>query len=239
MSSTHWEVPYLPIDPVDVGRTYEAVIRINSQSGKGGVAYLLERDRGFDLPRRQQVEFSQIVQGIVEETGRELTSDEIADAFEREYLSSGAFSVEEHREDTLVGHDGRELRTISAVVSHNGVEHVVQGRGNGPIDAFVDGMARHFGLGVCVSDYREHSVGQGADAVAVAYVEVVRGDVSPSSPSTDASDAAAFFGVGRDSDIVTASLRAVISAVNRAEVRRAANEPKVIEQARKRATQLI
>ena len=223
MSATHWEVPYLPIDPVDVGRTYEAVIRINSQSGKGGVAYLLERDRGFDLPRRQQVEFSQIVQGIVEETGRELTSDEIADAFEREYLSSGAFSVEGHREDTLVGHDGRESRTISAVVSHSGVEHVVQGRGNGPIDAFVNGMARHFGLGVRVSDYREHSVGQGADAVAVAYVEVVCGDISTSSPSADASDAAAFFGVGRDSDIVTASLRAVISAVNRAEVRRAAN----------------
>ena len=92
--ATHWEVPYLPIDPADVGRTYEAVIRINSQSGKGGVAYLLERDRGFHLPRRQQVEFSQIVQGIVEQTGRELSSQEIGEVFEREYLSeAGAYSL--------------------------------------------------------------------------------------------------------------------------------------------------
>ena len=222
--SSHWEVPYLPIDPVDVGRTYEAVIRINSQSGKGGVAYLLERDRGFYLPRRQQVEFSQIVQGIVEQTGRELSSDEIGDVFEREYLSeAGAFSLREHREGVETGTESRDptgqtkreddtgRRSVSAVVSHDGVDHAVSGFGNGPIDAFVDGMSRHFGLGVRVSDYREHAVGQGADAVAVAYVEVVCGESE------------AFFGVGRDSDIVTASLRAVVSAVNRAAQRRAAD----------------
>jgi 2-isopropylmalate synthase len=213
--SRHWEVPYLPIDPVDVGRTYEAVIRINSQSGKGGVAYLLERDRGLYLPRRQQVEFSQIVQGIVENTGRELSSDEICEEFEREYLSTaGAFSLREHREGAATGaevDDCEHSRSVSAVVSHDGVDHAIRGHGNGPIDAFVDGISRHFGLAVRVSDYREHAVGQGADAVAVAYVELVCGESE------------AFFGVGRDSDIVTASLRAVVSAANRSAMRRAAD----------------
>ncbi len=212
----HWEVPYLPIDPADVGRTYEAVIRINSQSGKAGVAYLLERDHGLYLPRRQQVEFSQIVQGIVEQTGRELGSEEIAEAFEREYLSGrGAFSLEEHREEVGPGSEGDERRSVSAVVSRDGVRHAIRGTGNGPIDAFVSGIAQHFSLGIRVSDYREHAVGQGADAVAVAYVEVICEGISDEST--------ALFGVGRDSDIVTASLRAVISAVNRAEERRAAD----------------
>lgn len=211
-ASPHWEVPYLPIDPADVGRTYEAVIRINSQSGKGGVAYLLERDRGLYLPRRQQVEFSQIVQGIVEQTGRELSSDEIGEVFEREYLAGdGDFSLREHREGEAAVDDGKHGRSVSALVSHGGVDHAVRGHGNGPIDAFVDGISRHFGLAVRVSDYREHAVGQGADAVAVAYVELVCGE------------AEAFFGVGRDSDIVTASLQAVVSAVNRAAQRRAAD----------------
>ena len=210
--ATHWEVPYLPIDPADVGRTYEAVIRINSQSGKGGVAYLLERDRGFYLPRRQQVEFSQIVQGIVEQTGRELSSQEIGEVFEREYLSeAGAYSLGEHREGVETGVDGSERRSVSAVVSHDRVDHAIRGHGNGPIDAFVNGISRHFGLGIRVSDYREHAVGQGADAIAVAYVEVVWGESE------------VFFGVGRDSDIVTASLRAVVSAVNSAALHRAAD----------------
>ena len=198
-----WEVPYLPIDPRDVGRTYEAVIRINSQSGKGGVAYLMERDHGFLLPRRLQIEFSQVVQGITDVSGREIRSDELWSVFRDEYLGDGGhFKLVRYQNDP--GSDDGELDTVVATVRENGVEHEIRGTGNGPIDAFVNALRE--GLQLCpeVLGYHEHAVGSGADASAVAYLEVQPRLGQP------------LYGVGMHANIVTASLRAVISAVNRA-----------------------
>ncbi len=197
-----WEVPYLPIDPRDVGRTYEAVIRINSQSGKGGVAYLMERDHGFLLPRRLQIEFSQVVQGITDVSGREIRSDELWSVFRDEYLGDGGhFKLVRYQNDP--GSDDGELDTVVATVRENGVEHEIRGTGNGPIDAFVNALRE--GLQLCpeVLGYHEHAVGSGADASAVAYLEVQPRLGQP------------LYGVGMHANIVTASLRAVISAVNR------------------------
>ena len=197
-----WEVPYLPIDPADVGRSYEAVIRINSQSGKGGVAYVMEQDHGLLLPRRLQVEFSRVVQAIAERTGTELTSDDIRAAFEAEYLPpDGRLAVADHL--TVVDSHASEIRRITATVRDGGRERTVHGSGNGPIDAFVDALARDCGIAVRLVDYHEHAVGHGADAMAVAYVELADGDGRTR------------FGVGRHPNIVTASLQAIASAVNR------------------------
>ncbi len=197
-----WEVPYLPIDPVDVGRTYEQVIRINSQSGKGGIAFILEQDHGLRLPRRLQVEFSQIVQRLADESGKELTSKAIWDAFHAEYLDPrGPFELIAHHEQGCC----EEGEVLSAEIRHAGVASTISGRGSGPIDAFVGALRSACGVSVRVSDYREHALGTGADAMAVAYVEVV----------TQAG--ASLFGVGYHRNIVTASLEAVTSAVNRAD----------------------
>ncbi|MEI2742484.1 MAG: 2-isopropylmalate synthase [Candidatus Competibacter sp.] len=199
-----WDVPYLPIDPADVGRTYEAVIRVNSQSGKGGIAYLLEKDRGLRLPRRLQIEFSQCVQAIADATGKELTSDDLWAAFAAEYLQpEQPFRFVEHR--TLPDSHASGMRKLSATIRERGRERLISGKGNGPIDAFTDALNRHCGLDVKVVDYHEHAIGAGANATAVSYVEV-RMDGEPAS----------LFGVGIDSNIVTASLNAVVSAVNRA-----------------------
>jgi 2-isopropylmalate synthase len=202
--TTLWEVPYLPIDPADVGRTYEAVIRINSQSGKGGVAYILEQDYGLSLPRRLQVEFGQVIQRLAEETGEELMPARIWEAFEQEYLAeTKPFELIDHQSVSgTVADDG--VHSITATVRQEGREHVIKGRGNGPIDAFMDGLSRAFGLGVHVSDYREHGVNRGEDATAFCYVEIVTPQNS------------ALYGVGSHPSIVTASLQALISAVNRA-----------------------
>jgi 2-isopropylmalate synthase len=199
-----WDVPYLPIDPADVGRSYEAVIRVNSQSGKGGIAYLLEKDHGLRLPRRLQIEFSQRVQAIADATGKELTSADLWAAFAEEYLAPVApFRFIEQR-STPDSHAGG-ARKLTATICEEGMERLIAGQGNGPIDAFTDALNRHCGLAVRVVDYHEHAIGAGANANAVSYVEV-RIDDAP----------AALFGAGIDSDIVTASLKAVISAVNRA-----------------------
>ena len=199
-----WDVPYLPIDPADVGRSYEAVIRVNSQSGKGGIAYLLEKDHGLCLPRRLQIEFSQTVQAIAEATGKELTSAAIWAAFQAEYLHPDQpFHFVEYR-TAPDGYSGG-IRKLTATVREHGRERLLSGKGNGPIDAFTDALNRHFGLDVRVVDYHEHAIGAGADATAVSYVEI-RMDGEPNLR----------FGVGIDSNIVTASLNAVISAVNRA-----------------------
>jgi 2-isopropylmalate synthase len=194
-----WEVPYLPIDPDDVGRTYEAVIRINSQSGKGGVAYVLHHDYGFDLPRGMQIEFGRTVQAMSEQSGSEIEPAEILAAFEREYLGGGALQlVSCHAAD-----DDNGRVTLEANVDVGGSLRTLWGSGNGPIDALVDALRRDLVVELKVRNYVEHAIGSGADAAAVAYVEVeTAGKLH--------------FGAGRDRSIVTASLRAVVSGVNRA-----------------------
>jgi 2-isopropylmalate synthase len=194
-----WEVPYLPIDPADVGRTYEAVIRINSQSGKGGVAYVMLNDFGFDLPRAIQIEFGKVVQALSEETGAEIMPASIIAAFEREYLEARApFALVDYH----VAGDGAGLAILSARISDNGTIRTLLGNGNGPIDAFVQALRADLKIDVAVRDFHEHAIGSGADATAVAYVEVVN-------------DGQIRYGVGRDRSIVTASLQAVLSGINR------------------------
>ena len=215
-----WDVPYLPIDPADLGRSYEAVIRVNSQSGKGGIAYLLEKDHGLRLPRRLQIEFSQTIQAIADATGKELVSTDIWAAFQAEYLQSEQpFRFVEYR-TAPDGHAGG-IRKLTATVREHGRERLLSGKGNGPIDAFTDALNRHFGLNVRVADYHEHAIGAGADATAVSYVEI-RMDGEPNSR----------FGVGIDGNIVTASLKAVISALNRA-LRPAAGVDEGVEETRR------
>jgi 2-isopropylmalate synthase len=194
-----WEVPYLPIDPKDLGRTYEAVIRVNSQSGKGGVAYLLKTDHGFDLPRGLQVEFSKIVQQWTDKSGKEVTSADIWRMFQETYLAEDALKLEEYR----ILPD-REGRIMSATLSAHGKQTVIEGKGNGPIDAFVDALAKAGIAAIEVLDYREHALGGGANAQAAAYVEA------------RTADGRSLFGVGIDRSIVDASLRAVTSAAARA-----------------------
>ncbi len=195
-----WEVPYLPIDPEDLGRSYEAVIRINSQSGKGGIAYLLEQDYGMSLPRRLQIEFSRIVQQITDQDGKEITSKQIWEAFNGEYLAeNGPVGFVDHHSLP----DRERGRVLDATISVKGEERRVEGSGSGPIDAYVDALSRTLGVGLDVVDYHEHALGSGADAAAMAYVEMRR------------ADGKTLFGVGRDKNIVTASLKAVTSAANR------------------------
>jgi len=193
-----WEVPYLPIDPKDVGRSYEAVIRVNSQSGKGGVAYLMKSEHALDLPRRLQIEFSQVIQRVTDTDGGEVTPEQMWEIFAAEYLQPRTPLA-------LVGHesttDDGEVE-VRARVRVAGAEQTVSGRGNGPIAAFVAALAR-IGYEVRVLDYAEHALSSGGDARAAAYLEVTVGDRT-------------LWGVGIDASIVTASLRAVLSAVNRA-----------------------
>ncbi len=195
-----WEVPYLPLDPADVGRTYEAVIRINSQSGKGGIAYVMLHDYGYDLPRAIQVEFSKVVQAKSEETGSEIAPAVILATFTSEYLAeTGPLRLV----DSHVAEDGNGRTTVEATIGEGDARRTIRGTGNGPIDAFVDALAREVGVEIAVGDYHEHAVGSGAGAAAVAYVAV-------------ATAGHTYYGVGRDPSIVTASLRAIISGVNRA-----------------------
>ncbi len=194
-----WEVPYLPIDPKDLGRSYEAVIRVNSQSGKGGVAYLLKTDHGFDLPRALQVEFSKIVQQWTDKTGKEITSADIWRTFQDTYLSEDVLKLVDHQ--VLPDAQGRLL---TATVVWKGVERKIEGRGNGPIDAYVDALKSAGIAAIEVLDYREHALTGGANAQAAAYVEA------------KTADGRTLFGVGVDRSIVDASLRAVTSAAVRA-----------------------
>ncbi|MET0533359.1 MAG: 2-isopropylmalate synthase [Steroidobacter sp.] len=193
-----WEVPYLPIDPRDVGRTYESVIRVNSQSGKGGIAYLLERDYGVTMPRRLQIEFSQAVQAVTDATGKELSAEQIWALFQKEYLSEdGTYVYGAHQLSSLRDHQNVERLTLK--LKCNGQGALLHGEGNGPIDAIVDAL----GLRFDVLSYEEHSVGTGSGAKAMAFVEIT-------TPAR-----ATLFGVGYHENIVTASLLAVLSAVNR------------------------
>ena len=198
-----WEVPYLPIDPADLGRSYEAVIRINSQSGKGGVSYILEQGHGLRLPRRLQIEFGQVIQRIADETGKELQPADIWQAFQREYLDgNGRFRFVGHR--SLPDSVARGGRVLSATIRDGDAERVVDGKGTGPIDGYVDALGHAYGLDIRVVDYSEHAIGLGADTSAAAYVELRLDGAKP------------LFGVGISPNIVTASLQAVTSAVNRA-----------------------
>jgi 2-isopropylmalate synthase len=200
-NSELWEIPYLPVDPADLGRSYEAVIRVNSQSGKGGVAYLLESDYGIHLPRGLQVEFSRKVQEIADETEKELSSSEIYDAFKTHYLDNlEPYELVEYR--TVPDSHASEIHHLTATVKDAGTPSEVRGTGNGPIDAFVDAIRKLSGVSLQVVDYSEHSAGTGADATAVAYVEV------------HTSEGRSLFGVGMHSNIVTASLRAIVCAAN-------------------------
>jgi 2-isopropylmalate synthase len=194
-----WEAPYLPIDPKDVGRTYEAVIRVNSQSGKGGVAYLLKAEHKLDLPRRAQIEFSRVIQERTDTEGGEITGEEIWDVFTAEYLDRATpLQLNSVHTSSAAG----EKDSLTVRVYENGEEHTLEGQGNGPIAAFVDALSI-LGYDVRVLDYSEHALSSGGDAIAAAYVECAVGDQI-------------LWGVGLDANIVTASLKAVISAVNRA-----------------------
>jgi 2-isopropylmalate synthase len=192
-------VPYLPIDPKHVGRTYEAVIRVNSQSGKGGVAYIMKAEHGFDLPRRLQIEFSRTIQSITEDTGTEISPAIMWDTFEREYLPPDpALSLRGHEMRT-----DEEQTTITAQLTVDGEPMTIHGTGNGPIDAFVTALRDGLHITIDVTDYAEHATGEGANATAVAYVETVDGEGTKR------------WGVGTHASTVTASLRAVLSAVAR------------------------
>lgn len=192
-----WDMPYLPIDPKDLGRSYEAVIRVNSQSGKGGIAYLLESEYGLQMPRRLQIEFSQVVQRAMDAQGTEFTADDLWAIFRKEF-GLDTIAAPQYR---LLEENGQV--SLTAQVQWQNGDHSLRGQGTGPIDAFVQGLQAVTGRGVRVLDYSEHAVGQGANAQAVAYVEL----------RTD--DGRTMFGVGMDANIVSASLRAILSGLQR------------------------
>jgi 2-isopropylmalate synthase len=193
-----WEVPYLPIDPADLGRSYDAVIRVNSQSGKGGMAYLLEQEFGLQLPRRLQIEFSRAVQKVADESGREIAAADIHAIFTSEYfdqVTPFAYGAHKMVEDSTK----EETVQIELELLENGTKIARKGGGNGPIDAFVHAL----GLDIKLMDYHEHAIGSGADARAACYVEL------------RLANGPTLFGAGIDSNILTASFKAVLSAVNR------------------------
>jgi len=194
-----WEVPYLPIDPADLGRSYDAVIRVNSQSGKGGMAYLLEQEYGLELPRRLQIEFSRVVQRHADATGTEVAASSIHALFAKEYFDQENPSYRYHGHRMTEDTEGEQRVQIDATVEHERVTASRHGQGNGPIDAFVNAL----GLDIRLMDYHEHAIGSGADAKAACYVELRLGN----GPT--------LFGAAIDSNILTASFKAVLSAVNR------------------------
>ncbi len=200
-------VPYLPIDPKHVGRTYEAVIRVNSQSGKGGVAYVMKTEHGFDLPRRLQIEFSKTIQHVVEDSGTEISPATMWDRFQSEYLPAEPLFVLRSHELKTSSSEGHGHTSIQAQLDIEGDACSIHGEGDGPVEAFVAALLDAFGDRVGgefdVLDYAEHAIGQGADTTAVAYLETVRGDGDIR------------WGVGRSSNITTASLRAVLAAFER------------------------
>jgi 2-isopropylmalate synthase len=193
-----WAVPYLPIDPADVGRTYEAVIRVNSQSGKGGVAYIMKAEHQLDLPRRMAIEFSRVVQAHTDAEGGEVSPAQMWQAFSAEYLAEGSAALLAHHTSSVV--DAKDALTVELRL--DGLERQIEGTGNGPISAFCDALGS-VGAAVRVLDYAEHALSAGSDAQAAAYVECEI-------------DGQTLWGAGVDANTVTASLRAVLSALNRA-----------------------
>jgi 2-isopropylmalate synthase len=199
VAEQEWAVPYLPIDPRDVGRSYEAVIRVNSQSGKGGVAYIMKTEHALELPRRLQIEFSQVIQAHTDADGGEVLPGRMWEIFDFEYLARRTpVALDSHHTSSAEGVDDE----LTVDIQVEGVGQRVVGRGNGPIAAFVDALGS-VGHEVRVLDYAEHALSSGGDARAAAYVECAVGE-------------RILWGVGVDANIVTASLKAVVSAVNRA-----------------------
>jgi 2-isopropylmalate synthase len=196
-----WQVPYLPIDPLDVSRNYDAVVRVNSQSGKGGVSFLLQQQSGYELPRRLQIEFSKVVQQVSDEIGKEITSDSIADLFDSEYVNIVAPYT--YVSSKVTNHGDTDVST-QIIAQHQGVETMITGQGAGPLDAAAKALSHHFGFEINVIDYHEHGLGEGADAVAVCYVEVKIGQEH------------ALFGVAQDKNLTSAAIKALLCGINRA-----------------------
>ena len=198
-----WEVPYLPIDPKDVGRSYEAVIRINSQSGKGGVAYLLEKDHGLSMPRRLQIEFSQVIQKITDETGKEISASDIWETFQQTYFNEeGKFQFLEHHINSSASKDGLQEDAIEVKLKEGNKTKIINGTGNGPIDAMIDALSKDLNLVIRIADYHQHAISSGSDAKAVAYCEISNKNQS-------------VWGVGIHQNTVIAGLEAVINGLNR------------------------
>tara|TARA_B110000438_G_scaffold276292_1_gene297949 strand:+ start:865 stop:2547 length:1683 start_codon:yes stop_codon:yes gene_type:complete len=198
-----WEVPYLPIDPQDVGRSYEAVIRINSQSGKGGVAYLLEKDHGLSMPRRLQIEFSQVIQKVADDSGKEISPSDVWEKFQSTYLNdSGAYEFIEHNINSHANKDGTQSDEIKIGLKVNSQLISIEGMGNGPIDAMIDAIKKHFSMDIKISDYHQHAISSGSDAKAVAYSELLLNGQS-------------VWGVGIHQNTVIAGLQSVIGGLNR------------------------
>ncbi len=194
-----WQVPYLPIDPADVSRSYEDVVRVNSQSGKGGVSFLLQQQTGFELPRRLQIEFSKVVQRVSDEIGKEISGSDIVALFEREYLVMMA-PYDYH--SSKINNEAEGV-SASIVANYEGIETMLVGHGNGPIDAAAEALSTQIGQPITVIDYHEHGIGSGSDASAVCYVEIKVGADN------------SIFGIGQDKNITSAAIKALISGVNR------------------------
>lgn len=214
-----WEVPYLSIDPKDLGRSYEAVIRVNSQSGKGGVSYILESEFGLQLPRRMQIEFSRCVQKVADDTGRELTAPEILELFEAEYFQGWSQLAFVSYSTASRMHKGQHVNTVEAAIDIDGTQREFAGNGNGPIAAFINGLNDALDIQVSIQDYTEHARGHGHDADAVAYVEA------------SVNQGATTFGCAVDTDTVSASLKAAISAINRSLSANNIGTPALVKQA--------
>lgn len=198
-----WEVPYLPIDPRDVGRSYEAIIRINSQSGKGGIAYILQQDYGLNLPRNLQVEFREDIQRITDEEGKELPSRRIYDRFIERYVEQPGSRLKFLDHHTYpAGTDHKGVRVVSAEITDGGETKRIEGKGTGPIDGFINALSTYLGIELSVADYSEHSLQHGSNASAIAYVEMEH-------------PGGRLFGAGINKNIVAASLEAIVSAANR------------------------
>ena len=199
----HWEVPYLPIDPSDIGRTYEAIIRVNSQSGKAGSAWLLEQEHNINIPRGAQIQFSEAVQNIADKTGKEITPDMIWDIFEQEFLRKGKFSLIKFKSKKISKDDNAEF--VEATIDHNGDKIKISSTGNGPISAFVNAIRDTFKLKFMLNDFGQNTRSSGSTAEAAAYIEIKVPDENGRS----------VFGVGIDTSITLAPIKAVISAINR------------------------
>ncbi|ASP59172.1 2-isopropylmalate synthase [Sinorhizobium meliloti] len=197
-----WEVPYLPIDPHDVGRSYEAIIRINSQSGKGGIAYILQEDYGINLPRNLQIEFREEVQRITDEEGKELPSKRIHQRFIESYVEQPGARIKFVDHHTYPAGEHKGLRVVAAEITDGGETRQIEGKGTGPIDGFINALSIYLGIELSVADYSEHSLQHGSNAAAIAYVEVEY-------------PGGKLFGVGINTNIVAASLEAIVSAANR------------------------
>lgn len=203
-NKTLWEVPYLPIDPQDVGRSYEAIIRINSQSGKGGIAYILQSDYGLNLPRALQIEFRDVIQHITDKEGKELPSKRIYDEFVKTYVkqNNGRFGFVDYKTKADPNEKGRI--NVTATITDHGKEQTIKGMGTGLVDGFIDAFSKYLNEKLSVVDYSEHSLQRGSDAKAICYMEIAYPEGK-------------IFGVAIDENIATASLDAIVSAVNRLE----------------------